>query len=113
PGDRVLIGINGVFGQRMKDVAERCGAEVETIEAPWGNVFEQDAIIAAARRVKPRLVALVHAETSTGAHQPVDRLGAGLHEIGALFALDCVTSLGGVPVEIDSWGVDAAYSGTQ
>jgi len=113
PGDKVLICINGVFGGRMKDVAERCGAQVETIEAPWGNVFDQDAIIAAARRVRPKLTALVHAETSTGAHQPVDRLGAALHEIGSLFALDCVTSLGGAAVEIDGWGVDAAYSGTQ
>jgi alanine-glyoxylate transaminase/serine-glyoxylate transaminase/serine-pyruvate transaminase len=113
PGDKALICINGVFGQRMKDVAERCGAQVETIEAPWGTVFDQDAVIGAAKRVKPKLTAIVHAETSTGAHQPVDRLGSALHDLGSLFALDCVTSLGGAPVEIDKWNVDAAYSGTQ
>ncbi len=113
PGDRALICINGVFGQRMKDVAERCGAEVHTIEAPWGTVFDQDTVIEAAERIRPRAVAIVHAETSTGAHQPVDRLGAALHRLGSLFLLDCVTSLGGVPVEIDKWEVDAAYSGTQ
>jgi alanine-glyoxylate transaminase/serine-glyoxylate transaminase/serine-pyruvate transaminase len=113
PGDRVLICINGVFGQRMKDVAERCGAEVHAIEAPWGTVFDQDQVIEAAERIRPRAVAIVHAETSTGAHQPVDRLGAALHRLGALFLLDCVTSLAGAPVEIDKWEVDAAYSGTQ
>ena len=113
PGDKVLIAINGVFGGRMKDVAERCGAAVETIEAPWGQVFDQDKLIEAIKRVKPKAFAIVHAETSTGAHQPVDRLGAACKEVGALFFLDCVTSLGGAPVEIDAWGVDAAYSGTQ
>ena len=113
PGERVLICINGVFGQRMKDVAERAGAEVHTIEAKWGMVFDQDTVIEAAERIRPRAIAIVHAETSTGAHQPVDRIGPALHDLGALFLLDCVTSLGGAPVEIDKWGVDAAYSGTQ
>src|SRR5204862_943538 len=113
PGDKVLVCINGVFGQRMKDVAERCGALVETIEAPWGTVFDQEPIIAAARKTRPKAVALVHAETSTGAHQPVEKLGQAIHDVGALFVLDCVTSLGGLPVEIDAWQVDAAYSGTQ
>lgn len=113
PGDKVLVAINGVFGGRMKDVAERCGAVVETIEKPWGQVFEQDALITEIQRVKPRLFAIVHAETSTGARQSVDKLAAAVHDAGGLFALDCVTSLGGLPVEIDKWGVDAAYSGTQ
>ena len=113
PGDKVLVAVNGVFGGRMADVAARCGAEVEKIEAPWGQVFEQDAVIEAVERTKPRLVAIVHAETSTGAHQPVDRLGEAIHANGGLLLLDCVTSLGGAPVEIDAWGVDAAYSGTQ
>ncbi len=79
PGDKVLVCINGVFGQRMKDVAERCGAEVHSIEAPWGTVFDQDAVIKAAERLRPRVTAIVHAETSTGAHQPVDKLGEALH----------------------------------
>src|SRR5215213_8943574 len=113
PGDKVLVCVNGVFGGRMADVAGRCGAAVEIIEAPWGTVFDQNAVVAAMDRVKPKAVAIVHAETSTGAHQPVDKLGAAIHERGALFLLDCVTSLGGVPVEIDAWSVDAAYSGTQ
>src|SRR5439155_3398718 len=101
------------FGGRMVDVAGRCGAVVEKIEAPWGTVFDQDEVIRAIERVKPRVVAIVHAETSTGAHQPVDRIGAAARAQGALFLLDCVTSLGGAAVEIDQWGVDAAYSGTQ
>src|SRR5438067_849746 len=113
PGDKVLIGVNGVFGGRMVDVAWRCGAAVEKIEAPWGTVFDQGEVIKAIERSKPKMVALVHAETSTGAHQPVDRIGQAAHASGALFLLDCVTSLGGAPVEIDAWGVDAAYSGTQ
>src|SRR5687768_3726782 len=113
PGDKVLVGVNGVFGGRMVDVAGRCGATVEKMEAPWGTVFDQDEAIKAIERVKPKIVALVHAETSTGAHQPLDRIGAAAHAHGALFLVDCVTSLGGVPVEIDAWGVDAAYSGTQ
>ncbi len=113
PGDRVLVGVNGVFGRRMVDVAERCGAEVVTVEAPWGRILEPDELIDAIARHQPALVAVVHAETSTGVHQPVDRLGAAAHAHGALFLLDCVTSLGGMPVEIDRWQVDAAYSGTQ
>ena len=113
PGERVLIGVNGVFGGRMVDVARRCGAEVQTVEAPWGETIDQDRMIDAIRKHRPKVVAIVHAETSTGAHQPVDRLGAAAHENGGLFLMDCVTSLAGVPVEIDGWGVDAAYSGTQ
>jgi alanine-glyoxylate transaminase/serine-glyoxylate transaminase/serine-pyruvate transaminase len=113
PGDKVLVCVNGVFGGRMVDVAERCGAVVEKIEVPWGRAFEQEQVIEAIGRVKPKAVAIVHAETSTGVHQPVDRIGAAAHANDALFLLDCVTSLGGVPVEIDAWQVDAAYSGTQ
>ena len=113
PGDRVLVAVNGVFGGRMVDVAQRCGATVEQVEAPWGRAFEQEQIIDAIRRTRPKLVAVVNAETSTGVHQPVDRLGAAAREAGALLVIDCVTSLGGMPVEIDGWGVDAAYSGTQ
>src|SRR4051812_48526235 len=113
PGDKVLVCVNGVFGGRMVDVAQRYGAAVEQIEAPWGKTFEQEQVIAAIERAKPKIVAIVHAETSTGAHQPVDRIGAAAHASGALFLMDCVTSLGGATVEIDAWGVDAAYSGTQ
>ncbi|HEX5322145.1 MAG TPA: alanine--glyoxylate aminotransferase family protein [Capsulimonadaceae bacterium] len=113
PGDKALVCINGVFGGRMVDVAGRCGAQVVTIEKPWGKSFDQEEVIEAVRREKPRVVAVVHAETSTGVHQPVDRLGEAAHDAGALLLLDCVTSLGGMPVEIDKWGVDIAYSGSQ
>src|SRR5688500_11684453 len=91
PGDKALICVNGVFGGRMTDVATRCGAVVEKLEIPWGRVFDQNEIIAAIKRIKPKLLAIVHAETSTGAHQPVDQLGEAVHEAGGLFLLDCVT----------------------
>ncbi|MCW5889424.1 MAG: alanine--glyoxylate aminotransferase family protein [bacterium] len=114
PGDEVLVGVNGVFGTRMAEVAERCGAVVRRVEAPWGHVVRPEQIAAAlAQTSNPKLVALVHAETSTGAWQPLEDAIRLAHEHGALFLADCVTSLGGVPVEIDAWGVDAAYSGTQ
>ena len=112
-GDKVLVCVNGVFGTRMADVAGRCGAVVETVEAPWGRAFEQERVIDAVRRARPKLVAIVHAETSTGVHQPVDQIAPAAHDLGSLLLLDCVTSLAGAPVEIDGWGVDAAYSGTQ
>jgi alanine-glyoxylate transaminase/serine-glyoxylate transaminase/serine-pyruvate transaminase len=114
PGDEVVIGVNGVFGTRMSEVAERCGAVVRRVEAPWGRIVRPEQIAAAlAQTTKPKLVALVHAETSTGAWQPLEDAVRLAHEHGALFLADCVTSLGGAPVEIDAWGVDAAYSGTQ
>jgi alanine-glyoxylate transaminase/serine-glyoxylate transaminase/serine-pyruvate transaminase len=114
PGDEMVIGVNGVFGTRMVDVAERAGASVLRVEAPWGKVVRAEQIEAALKNCsRPKLVALVHAETSTGAWQPLEDAARLAHAHGALFLADCVTSLGGVPVEIDRWGVDAAYSGTQ
>ncbi len=114
PGDEVVIGVNGVFGTRLTDVAERAGASVVRAEAPWGEVVPPETIAAALGRArKPRLLALVHAETSTGAWQPLEEASRLAHEHGALFVIDCVTSLGGCPVDIDRMGVDAAYSGTQ
>jgi alanine-glyoxylate transaminase / serine-glyoxylate transaminase / serine-pyruvate transaminase len=113
PGERILVCINGVFGQRMADVAQRAGAVVTTIERPWGQVFDLEQIRDAVKKVRPKVVGIVHAETSTGAWQPVASLGDLCHESGALLLLDAVTSLGGVPVEVDSWAVDAVYSGTQ
>ncbi len=113
PGDVCLVGINGVFGGRLAEKARRAGGIVHTMEADWGQVFDQDAIIAKVDELKPKVVMFVHAETSTGALQPFDRLGEAVHRHGGLLLMDCVTSLGGVPVEIDRWQVDAAYSGTQ
>jgi alanine-glyoxylate transaminase/serine-glyoxylate transaminase/serine-pyruvate transaminase len=114
PGDEVIIGVNGVFGTRMCDVAERCGARVTRVESPWGRIITRGQICEALRKVpKPKLVAVVHAETSTGALTPVEEISQLAHEAGALFLLDTVTSLGGCPVRLDEWLVDAAYSGTQ
>ncbi len=114
PGDEVVIGVNGVFGTRLTDVAERAGARVVKAEAPWGEIVPSETIAAAlAKTTKPRLVVVVHAETSTGVWQPLADASKLAHEHGALFAIDCVTSLGGCPVDVDQSGVDAAYSGTQ
>jgi alanine-glyoxylate transaminase/serine-glyoxylate transaminase/serine-pyruvate transaminase len=114
PGDEVVVGVNGVFGTRMAEVAERAGATVVRVEAPWGEVIRPEQLAAAlARTQRPKLVGVIHAETSTGAWQPMEEIAALARKHEALLLMDCVTSLGGVPVEIDSWGVDAAYSGTQ
>src|SRR5687768_16629911 len=113
PGDEVIIGVNGVFGNRMADVAERCGATVTKVEAPWGRIIEPSQIAQAIKGKKPKLVAVVHAETSTGALTPVEEISRLAREAGALFLLDTVTSLAGCPVRIDDWQVDAVYSGTQ
>ncbi|MEW6355814.1 MAG: alanine--glyoxylate aminotransferase family protein [Planctomycetota bacterium] len=113
PGDRVVIGVNGVFGERMSDVAERCGAEVVRVEADWGRIIEPDQIKKALGRGKTKLVAVVHAETSTGAATPIEEISKIVHTKDALLLMDTVTSLGGMPVEIDKWQVDACYSGTQ
>ncbi|TMB55447.1 MAG: alanine--glyoxylate aminotransferase family protein [Deltaproteobacteria bacterium] len=114
PGDAVVVGVNGVFGTRMADVIERAGGVAVRVEAPWGRVVRPEQVEAALRNCgRPKLVALVHAETSTGAWQPLADAARLAHEHGALFLADCVTSLGGAPVEIDGWGIDAAYSGTQ
>src|SRR5262245_37089814 len=113
PGDEVVIGVNGVFGGRMVDVAERCGAKVTKVEAPWGRIIEPAQIAEALKGRRPKLVAIVHAETSTGALTPVEEIARLTREAGALLLLDTVTSLGGCPVRLDDWGVDAVYSGTQ
>ena len=113
PGDRALIGINGVFGTRMAEVARRAGAEVTEVHAEWGRAIPLEAFRDAAGKGPFKILATVHAETSTGALQDVDGLREVADEAGAMLVLDCVTSLGGVPVELDRWGVDAAYSGTQ
>jgi alanine-glyoxylate transaminase/serine-glyoxylate transaminase/serine-pyruvate transaminase len=114
PGDEVVIGVNGVFGGRMADVAARCGAKVTKVEAPWGRIIEPAAVAQALKNVpRPKLVAIVHAETSTGALTPAAEISKLAHDAGALFLLDTVTSLGGCPVNVDEWEVDAIYSGTQ
>jgi alanine-glyoxylate transaminase/serine-glyoxylate transaminase/serine-pyruvate transaminase len=113
PGDRMIVCVNGVFGQRMVDVAQRAGAVVTPLERPWGEVFDLDQVRSALQKVRPKVLGIVHAETSTGAWQPAAELGKLCHEFDALLLLDTVTSLAGVPVAVDDWGVDAVYSGTQ
>ena len=113
PGDRAVIGICGYFGERIAQMAARTGAEVTRVTAPWGSPIAPDDVERALRDGPARLVAIVHAETSTGVRQPVEPIARLAKEAGALLLLDCVTSLGGEPVDIDAWGVDAAYSGTQ
>jgi alanine-glyoxylate transaminase/serine-glyoxylate transaminase/serine-pyruvate transaminase len=113
PGDRMVVCVNGVFGGRMVDVARRAGAEVTMIERPYGEVFDPGEIEAVLKSAKPKVLGIVHAETSTGAHQPVDEIAKLCHAHGALIAVDAVTSLGGLPVDVDAWGLDAVYSGTQ
>lgn len=113
PGDRAIVGICGYFGERIAQMAARTGAEVTRVTAPWGSPIAPDDVERALRDGPARLVAVVHAETSTGVRQPVEPVARLAREAGALLLLDCVTSLGGEPVDIDGWGVDAAYSGTQ
>lgn len=113
-GDEVIVCVNGVFGGRMKDVMERCGATVHTVEAPWGEVITLEQVAAAlARHPKAVLVGIVHAETSTGAHQPLEGMAELVRRRGALLVVDAVTSLGGHDVRVADWGIDAVYSGTQ
>ena len=113
PGDRIVVCVNGVFGGRMADVAARCGAEVFKLERPFGEIFSTEEIEAAIKQHRPNVLGIVNAETSTGANQPVNEIAKICHQHGTLIAVDCVTSLGGQPVEVDEWQLDAVYSGTQ
>jgi alanine-glyoxylate transaminase/serine-glyoxylate transaminase/serine-pyruvate transaminase len=105
----VVVGVNGLFGERMCDVAGRCGATVVRVDAPWGQPLDPSEVLAA--HPAPALIALVHAETSTGVRNDIEAVAAGKGD--ALVLADCVTSLAGIPVHVDRWGVDVAYSGTQ
>jgi len=114
PGDEVIVGVNGLFGERMVDVIERCDAKAIPIHADWGDVFDPEQIEAALKNhPHAKCVALVHAETSTGARQPLEEIAKIVHNYEALLVVDAVTSLGGIPVNIDDIGIDACYSGTQ
>jgi alanine-glyoxylate transaminase/serine-glyoxylate transaminase/serine-pyruvate transaminase len=113
PGDRVLVCIHGVFGVRMGEVARRCGAEVDVVEAEWGTAIPAEAVAEALSGATYKVVAIVHAETSTGVLQPLDEISRLVHDHGALFLVDTVTSLGGVELDIDGLGIDLSYSGTQ
>jgi alanine-glyoxylate transaminase / serine-glyoxylate transaminase / serine-pyruvate transaminase len=113
PGDSMLVCVNGVFGMRMADVAARAGAAVTQIQRPWGEVFTAEEVERALIQAKPKVVGIVMAETSTGAWQPIEEISQVVHQSGALLLVDTVTALGGVPVEVDAWQIDALYSGTQ
>lgn len=113
PGDRVLVGVMGYFGHRLVDMAERYGADVYTLHQSWGQVFSLATIRAALEQHRPAVLALVHAETSTGARQPLEGVGELCREFDCLLIADTVTSLGGVPIFLDQWQVDLAYSCSQ
>mmetsp|Transcript_27120 Transcript_27120/g.94079 ORF Transcript_27120/g.94079 Transcript_27120/m.94079 type:complete len:401 (-) Transcript_27120:104-1306(-) len=112
-GDKVLVFVNGYFGMRMMDMASRYGAEVVSVERTWGEVFTVAEVAAAVREHRPALVGIVHAETSTGACQPLEGAADAVREVDALLVVDSVTSIGGLPILVDAWGIDACYAGGQ
>jgi alanine-glyoxylate transaminase/serine-glyoxylate transaminase/serine-pyruvate transaminase len=112
-GDSVLVCVNGVFGTRMADIVGRLGGRLQTTEAEWGKPFSPEQVEEAVGRTGPKLVAIVHAETSTGVLQPLEEISRIVHGAGALLLVDAVTSLGGCEVDADGWRIDAVYSGTQ
>jgi (S)-ureidoglycine-glyoxylate aminotransferase len=113
PGERVLVPIFGRFGHLLAEISSRAGAEVHTIEAPWGTVFDQETVAEAVRRIRPRLLAMVHGDTSTTMLQPLDELGAVCAEHDVLLYADATASLGGNDVAVDAWGLDAVTAGLQ
>ncbi len=113
PGDRILVGVNGFFGDRMCEVASRHGVEVHRVDAEWGTAVDPIALEKKARDLSPRVIAVVHAETSTGCLQPLAPIAAVAKRSAAFLLVDCVTSLGGVPIAADAVGIDVAYAGSQ
>ena len=114
PGDECIICINGVFGGRMAEIADRCGATVHKVETEWGKVITPAQVKKTLKKCpKPKLVALVHAETSTGALQPLEEISDLVHNAGGLLMVDAVTSYCGVELRVDDWNIDAIYTGTQ
>ncbi len=114
PGDEVIVCVNGVFGTRMVDVMDRAGVTVHRLDLDWGRSFSDEMIAEAVEKhPKSKALAIVHAETSTGAHQPLEGISKIVHDHGMLFIVDAVTSLGGHTLKVDDWKIDAIYSGTQ
>ena len=114
PGDTVIIGVNGFFGRRLVEIAARLGATVVKVEADWGEHVSNDALLEALdQHPAARLMCVVHAETSTGVQHPLAELGAALRDRDVLLMADCVTSLGGIELRFDDWGIDFAYSCSQ
>jgi len=113
PGDRVLVPVFGRFGHLLAEIAGRAGAEVHTIETDWGQVFTPTAIEDAIVRVRPKVLAIVQGDTSTTMNQPLDELGAICDRHGVLFYTDATATIGGNPLEVDAWGIDAVSAGLQ
>jgi len=113
PGDRVVVGVAGRFGELLAEISRRCGANVVTVDAAWGRVIEPEPLRAALARTRPKLVAFVHGDTSTGVLQPLEDVVRLAHDHGAVVLVDAVLTLGGVPVETDRWGLDVCVAGTQ
>ena len=113
PGDPVLVGVMGYFGDRMCQIVERQGGKLTRIDTEWGTALDPQKMREAILRVQPRVVCLVHAETSTGVVQEIEEISRAAHEAGALLVVDAVTSLGGQPLKVDEWGIDVCYSGSQ
>jgi alanine-glyoxylate transaminase/serine-glyoxylate transaminase/serine-pyruvate transaminase len=113
PGDEVVVCVNGVFGTRMADIVERLGGKLVRVDQDWGRAVDPEAVRKAVKNCSPKVVAVVHAETSTGVCTPLKDLAEITHEAKALFLVDAVTSLGGMDVAVDTLGIDAVYSGTQ
>jgi alanine-glyoxylate transaminase/serine-glyoxylate transaminase/serine-pyruvate transaminase len=113
PGDTAIVCVNGLFGERMSDIVDRLGGKLVRVEAEWGKIIEPEAVERALKKNPAKVVAIVHAETSTGVRQPIEDISRIVHENGALLLVDTVTSLGGCDVRLDKWQIDACYSGTQ
>jgi alanine-glyoxylate transaminase/serine-glyoxylate transaminase/serine-pyruvate transaminase len=113
PGDPVLVCVMGYFGERLAEIASRYGAQVRRLSHPWGEPFTVDEVKTALRQSPAHLVAMIHAETSTGVRQPMEGMAEVVHAEGGLLVMDCVASLGGVPIQVDEWDVDIAFSGSQ
>ncbi|WP_110928927.1 pyridoxal-phosphate-dependent aminotransferase family protein [Bacillus massiliglaciei] len=113
PGDKVLVPIFGRFGHLLVEICQRAGAEVHTMECPWGEVFNPKDVIAEMKRVRPKITALVHGETSTGCAQPLKEIGRACREMDILLVVDAVASIGGMEVKVDDWCIDGLIGGTQ
>jgi alanine-glyoxylate transaminase/serine-glyoxylate transaminase/serine-pyruvate transaminase len=113
PGDSALVGIHGVFGQRLAEEMNRCGAQCTAVVEPFGTPLKPERLASAAEQCRPKVIAVVHAETSTGVLQPIEPIREVADKFDSLLLVDTVTSLGGHPVHVDEWGIDICYSGTQ
>jgi alanine-glyoxylate transaminase / serine-glyoxylate transaminase / serine-pyruvate transaminase len=113
PGDSVIVGVMGYFGERMCQIVQRIGGKLTRVEAEWGRPLDGGQMGEAIRKVRPRVVCAVHAETSTGACQELAEISWAVQEVDALLVVDAVTSLGGQPLQVDDWGIDVCYSGSQ